>query len=508
MTNAFWSKVSRDVIKQRRLAKYSVTGTALLAQLHAQHEQVRRQQARQQQVLQQLHAQHSSSSRLQAARAATQSSTAQHPVQYRVPGINQHSEQFLSLARQETVVCGGAFSAADCMMLSMVLRSPACAVRQLLLEEVDETCSSNACFEFDLLAALAKCRSVRAVYVFGGSWTPSFLTALVQLVQVDNPRITTLGVEKIERAGMCCDVLSTHAGRLLCDYFNYSAPGLQELTLHGCALRDSQVELLSKGLEVNSSVRTVCLSLNLLSDLGFVLVFGAVCRNRKSRVERLDFNWNLIQCHAEMRNMLRFYKAHRLNIFMELHLMHNRIYDRYHPVQDLNRRGDAQVLRIFYCPEDVEAARSMTVRHPRAKTGVGGGGREEDADDEDASRTSARAQGQSQGQSQGQYRASRNGPGGVGGLLPGAHPLAGPEHKANFTARLRQLKGKWKPDSAAHLTTPAEQLQLMNRQYARAHAHSLASSRGKPAPASSGSGSGSGHAGLGGEHSKFSNTYS
>lgn len=415
VTNAFWSKVSTEVIKQRKLARFSFAGTERLTQLHTQ----------QQQFLQQEQQQKYYNSKRKKGKPVAKSSTAMNPVCYHVPGINQQSEQFLSLAKQEVIVCSGEFSAADCMMLSRVLRHLACSVRVLVLEEIVTSADTSASFEFDVIAALIKCRSVRAVHVYGGEWTAGFLSALVQLVQVDNPRVVSISIEKIHMPGMFCDALAYNAGRLLCDYFNYTAPGLQELTLHGCALRDSQVELIGKGLAVNSSIRSVCLSLNLLNDSGFIEVFGAVCRNPKSKVEKIDCNWNLIQCHTEMRNMLRQYKAHSLSIFMELHLLYNRIFDCYHPVQDLNRHGEAEVLRIFYSKEDLEAARTMTVRHQK----------------QDAGHDDEQSVGSQNGGYLSKYRHNNGRAAGPGHRDPNANPLADPALKSNFTAKLRKLQG-------------------------------------------------------------------
>ena len=258
---------------------------------------------------------------------------------YKVPGIVQQSAQFVRATQQTTMFCTGEqrFSPADCLMLCMVLRSPACAIRTLILHEIDD--AKNPCFEFDLLAALRKCSCVRSVYILGGEWNESFIQALVQVVHVDNPRITTLVLEQIRRVGAMAEALANNVGRMLLDYFNYSIPGLSELTLHGCTLGDSNLALITSGIAVNSSIKSLTLSLNLIEDAGFVKIFKALNSNKKSKIEKLDFSYNLLQGNREYKKLLLEYKPHDIKINLLIVLVQNRIYEYYHPVNDLINRG-------------------------------------------------------------------------------------------------------------------------------------------------------------------------
>jgi hypothetical protein len=292
---------------------------------------------------------------------------------YQIPGINQKAPQFVRATQQKTIFCSGDahFSPADCLMLSMVLRSPACAVKTLVLHSIHET--DNPCYEFDLLAALRKCSSIRAVHILGGDWGQSFVLALVQVVHVENPRITTLALEHIPRAALFADPLAQRAACLLMDYFNYSIPGICHLNLHGCNLSDTNAALLCDGIAVNSSIRFLTLSLNLIEDSGFVKIFKAFIGNRKSKIEMLDFSYNLIQSTREVKRMLLAYVPHNLNAVLVIYMMFNRIYEYYHPMNDLkNRNQDASAMTIIYTPADL-----LALRHPhhlisarKARTGA------------------------------------------------------------------------------------------------------------------------------------------
>lgn len=275
---------------------------------------------------------------------------------YQIPGINQKNAQFVRATQQKVVYCTGLkkFSPADCLMLSMVLRSPACAVKTLILHDLEDV--QNPCFEFDLLGALRKCVSIRAVYILGGDWERTFLEGLVKVAHVENPRITTLVIEQIRRGGMFIDTLAPTVGRLLMDYFNYSIPGIAELTVHGCNMSDSNLELICSGIAVNSSIKSLTLSLNLLEDAGLAKIFRAFVENKKSKIEKLDFSYNLIQCNREIKKLFLEYTPHDPKYFLVVNLMYNRIYEFYHPVNDLVQRGlRASTLSLIYTAEDLIA---------------------------------------------------------------------------------------------------------------------------------------------------------
>ena len=75
-----------------------------------------------------------------------------------------------------------------------------------------------------------------------------------------------------------------YCGRLLMDYFNYSIPGLHTLSLHGCSLRDHQLNNLLSGLRVNTSLTNLTLSCNILTVTGFSDLFAAVQSNKKHKI--------------------------------------------------------------------------------------------------------------------------------------------------------------------------------------------------------------------------------
>eukprot|EP01036_Dinobryon_divergens_P030239 gene30238-39450_t len=198
-------------------------------------------------------------------------------VLYTIPGFRAHTKAFDSLMMQKTIICCGSdapevirqhiggdhtltiasFSAADCLMLSL-----------LLFLHIDAVVSGNPTWEFDLLPALRQCVSVTGVSVCGGCYTETFLSGLFHLVKVDNPRIVDLRIElmhpssanstssQTSRTPPATVVASTcplsplflsGVADLLSDYFNYCLPGLRNLNLHGCGLTDEKVGALSIG---------------------------------------------------------------------------------------------------------------------------------------------------------------------------------------------------------------------------------------------------------------------
>lgn len=287
------------------------------------------------------------------------------------------------------------FLSADIMMLSSLLRNKDCGVKVLVLHELDNAYLAD--YEFDLLPALAACRSLREIRILGGTFTSRFLTSLFHLVQVENARCVQLYCERVRvtpsrsdtrqgggdgsRAGspgismisasqadrdeedriqrlwqagtttekeraaakeighMEKDVRSKNImegevddeelekmqriymqfqkgskaltatlvggmSRLIMDYFNYSLPGIRSISLHGSSIRDSDLELLCSGIVVNTSLKSMYLSLNILTDYGFLDIMHALQRNRKTSIEHIDVSNNLIAVGRDVRTFL------------------------------------------------------------------------------------------------------------------------------------------------------------------------------------------------------------
>ena len=211
---------------------------------------------------------------------------------YRTPGIDPRGKEFMKLTQQQVIYCeqSRGFDTADCMMLSMVLRCKGCAVVHLVLHNL-----SNRLCEEALLHALRKSLSLRSVYIIGGSWSKDFFDQLFHIVQVDNSRIRSVTIDKVLSTSSVTESIATRSGCLLMDYFNYSIPGIKMLCLHGCGLTGDDLQLLSRGLEVNSSLESLVLSSNLIDDAGFIAVFCALYGNKKSKVMHLDLSQNLIK---------------------------------------------------------------------------------------------------------------------------------------------------------------------------------------------------------------------
>jgi len=286
------------------------------------------------------------------------------------------------------------FLSADIMMLSSLLRNKDCAVKALILHELDTGYLAD--YEFDLLPALAACRSLREIRILGGTFTSRFLTAVHNVVQVENARVVQLFCERVRvmpnrggtggeasgsrassssgsisslnkaereeedriqrlwQAGTTTekeraaakeigytekDVRSKYIAegevddeelekmqriymqfqkgskaltatlvggmaRLIQDYFNYSLPGIKSISLHGSSIRDSDLELLCSGIYANTSLKSIYLSLNILTDFGFLEILKSLQRNKKSNVEHIDVSNNLIALGRDARQFL------------------------------------------------------------------------------------------------------------------------------------------------------------------------------------------------------------
>lgn len=393
---------------------------------------------------------------------------------YISPGIRQNAPAFYVALQRVNIYCDSTFENIDCMMLAGVLRHKQCRAQRLVLHGFDARHSN---FDFDLVAAIGKCKSLRSVYLLGLTVTDHFVKSLFKTVQEVNPRCVEIHIESVEytpnarlrqhlsmsgsfrkgevsgrrfsqsatgtrgsplgnsgsrsrsgspsmalvtiantdtddspsslthppspgekftrspfhtdrrtnadtdtdadgdadgmdklkiktfspsrsrsstptwhvspgkgkgktspsrsfsrsfsfhekgsaQAARTCrtpsealcvpsrrtvysPALCISAGLLLSDYFNYAVPGITCVTLHKCALRDDDLQLLVQGLQINTSLRKLVLSCNLFEDPGFCSVFRAVlCNTQKTALQVLDFSGNLIRCNAEMRNLL------------------------------------------------------------------------------------------------------------------------------------------------------------------------------------------------------------
>lgn len=318
---------------------------------------------------------------------------------YSSPGIRQNAPAFCAALQRVNIHCTEGFEYIDCMMLAGVLRHKQCRAQRLILQGVDARHSN---FDFDLVAAIGKCKSLRSVHLLGVKVTEIFVKNLFKAIQEENPRCVEIHIEGIEytansrlkgfmavsqkninpnaaglRVSMSAEgtstkspesgsptwpksssatgnkslrspplsksisrsfsfresggsqmaklssgtqspalrvpslrtvyssVLCASTGLLLSDYFNYAVPGITCVTLHKCSLRDADVELLVQGLQINTSLRKLVMSSNLLEDDGFCTIFKAVlCNTQNSALKILDFSGNLIRCKKEMRSLL------------------------------------------------------------------------------------------------------------------------------------------------------------------------------------------------------------
>jgi hypothetical protein len=231
---------------------------------------------------------------------------------YTPPGIRQSSPQFEKVLSQNTIYCRLNFSVPDCVMLSAVLRHVRCKTRRLIFHAVN---AANPSYEFDLLPAIEQCKSLRTIMLLGGKWSTSFITSLLKIVQTGNPRIIHVYIEgtqtpvKALDGNTGSDLVLTASRDLLSDFFNYSIPGIQFLSLHHMQLKDYDMHLLAAGLKINTSIKSLCLSFNFIEDLGVQELFMAITENKKSAVTLLDMHKNLIVLNDDLRTKFDQFQA-------------------------------------------------------------------------------------------------------------------------------------------------------------------------------------------------------
>lgn len=211
---------------------------------------------------------------------------------YQSPGFRQGTAAFTRALNQEVVYCGRSFSSDDCVLLGAVLRNPLCRTRTLVFHFVT---ARGANWEFDMIPAIGRCRSLRSVSIFGGSWPGEVVQQLLRQVETENPMIQTLRVESVGewKRDVICGVAAS-ASTLLLNFFNYSVPGISALSLHGMGLLDDDVAVLARGLAVNTSIQSLCLSLNMIEDRGMSLLVAAIGANKKGAIKSLDLSWNFL----------------------------------------------------------------------------------------------------------------------------------------------------------------------------------------------------------------------
>lgn len=264
--------------------------------------------------------------------------------EYECPGIKHNTPQFERLLQRNTVYCtsdGDKFSNADCIMLSGVLRHKVCRIRRLVFHVYNAT---HANYEFDLLPAIAQCKSLRTVAILGGSWTKGFICGLLSAVQVENPRVQHIHIEGIEKlTASATQSIAISTNQLLCDFFNYSIPGIQSLSLCNMRLSDADISLLAKGLEINTSLKHLALAFNFAEDSALIALFQGFMKNKKSTLASIDLSWNLIKCESNVTQLFDSYYGPDLpGKYLEINLRSNQIRKPYLPRREY--RTDLVVL--------------------------------------------------------------------------------------------------------------------------------------------------------------------
>ena len=115
------------------------------------------------------------------------------------------------------------------------------------------------------------------------------------------------------------------------DYFNYSAPGIAHVSLHGMKLTDRHISELTEGLKVNTSLTSIELSGNCIEDKGFHAMVEAINCNEKCHLTYLDLSFNLITLKKNTRHQLWLYRPMDVLTVLKISLHSNPIIVEYDP---------------------------------------------------------------------------------------------------------------------------------------------------------------------------------
>jgi hypothetical protein len=211
---------------------------------------------------------------------------------YKSPGFRQGTPEYNRTLNQQVICCNRSFSSHDCVLLGSVLRNPLCRTRKLVFLYVNAKGSN---WEFDMIPAIGRCRSLRSVSIFGGVWPGAVVQKILHEIEIENPMIQTFHVESVgEWKREVISEVNACTSKLLQNFFNYSVPGIHTLSLHGLGLIDEDIEVLARGLEVNTSLQSMCLSLNMIEDKGLGFIVKALSANRKSILKSVNISWNML----------------------------------------------------------------------------------------------------------------------------------------------------------------------------------------------------------------------
>ena len=209
---------------------------------------------------------------------------------YVSPGLRPDTPAFIAACKQTEAFITGSFIEADCMMLSTMLRHNDCQLKHLILYNIED--ATHMGFEDALLTGLRVCKSIRRISLLQCTFTPSFYEGLYRIIQVENPRLREVFIEKCNGNGniaqtsdathssstsMALNTMKLYApelialnGRLLKDFLNYNIPGLRRLSLHGLYLRDEDMAPIIEGMH------------GMKDDSGWKNVYGDVFRAPKN----------------------------------------------------------------------------------------------------------------------------------------------------------------------------------------------------------------------------------
>ncbi len=306
-------------------------------------------------------------------------------VRYKNPGVRQNTPQYIEALGKTALYCPGyttndtnesgpeenkdGFTHVDSLMLSILLKHRYCNLQQLMLHDIQD--GDNPSYQFDLLLGIGHCKSLKSVYILGGNYSEEFIMGALAQVQIENAAIKELFIENVYKQNKDSGAHKSYygkdialgGGRLLCDFFNYSLPGIVTLSLHGCYIKDEDLELMCNGLTVNTSLQRLILSRNLITDSGFNNIFRSIQSNTKNAIKYLDFGWNLISCRKEMCNLLDNYISISTEDCLHVSLVFNLIMRPYHPPISVRRRIEIIVdCNDLHPISDTSAAKAPSVQ--------------------------------------------------------------------------------------------------------------------------------------------------
>lgn len=260
--------------------------------------------------------------------------------------VDQNSKAYFFIQNRKALyIQGNLITLNEYLTLGDLLQDRKTKLTQLVFHNIthfsesniNQDLQSNISIFIRLNHSLINAHSVRSIFIIEGSWSLQALFLIFKLVQIENPRINELHFEAIDfvrKNGI--SFISICSSNLLKDFFNYTLPGIQELSLVNCGLNDNDIFCLAEGLKVNTSLKSLVLANNYISDLGAIFLIKDLFSNKKSILNLLDLQQNFITNRNNgINNLISCYLPPTKSSFLEIILTKNYIF-KYFDILEIN----------------------------------------------------------------------------------------------------------------------------------------------------------------------------